>query len=151
MGNPSECVFCQIVAKEAPAEILMEWDDALAIEPLNPVTEGHTLILSKCHVFDFNDSPAVSAAVMLRAAEFTFDSGAMNVITSVGKDATQTIFHLHVHVVPRYKGDGLMLPWTGENKDRRLAVVGRATSAELVAELYARITDIPTGSRTLNG
>lgn len=110
----SDCIFCQIVAGEAPAAIVHEWDDALAFIPLNPVTPGHTLVIPRSHVADFAASPEVSAATMRRAAQFIHwraPSEAYNLITSRGREATQSVFHLHLHLVPRAKDDGLALPW----------------------------------------
>lgn len=105
------CVFCDIVSGRAPAEVMNIWPDALAIIPLGPVTPGHVLVLPRRHVTDATTDPEVTAATMRRAAEIA--SWPSNIITSVGGPATQTVFHLHVHVVPRREGDGLMLPWSG--------------------------------------
>nr|WP_280393070.1 HIT domain-containing protein [Nocardia wallacei] len=108
----SACVFCEIVAGTAPATVVEEWPDALAIVPLGPVVDGHVLIIPREHVADFADSPEATAATMKRAAEYTaarHDSA--NVITSMGRAATQSVFHLHIHVVPRTADDELMVPW----------------------------------------
>ncbi|MPZ27527.1 MAG: HIT domain-containing protein [Micromonosporaceae bacterium] len=105
------CVFCQIVARRAPAQIIHEWPDALAIVPLQPVAPGHLLVLPVQHVRDFMADPAVTAAVALRAAEIAHRP--CNLIASAGGAATQTVWHLHLHVVPRRSGDGLALPWSG--------------------------------------
>ncbi len=111
------CVFCEILAGRAPARIAAGWPDAFAIHPLNPVTAGHLLVIPHAHVADFRLDPAVSALVMARAAELAADLGGdMNLITSAGPAATQTVFHLHVHLVPRSIGDGLTLPWTGQHE-----------------------------------
>jgi histidine triad (HIT) family protein len=99
-----KCPFCEIVAGRAPAEIFHEWDDALAIVPLNPVTEGHLLVIPKVHVADVGHDPDVSAATMQRAAQLAASQWC-NVITSRGRVATQSVFHLHVHLVPRAEGD----------------------------------------------
>jgi histidine triad (HIT) family protein len=106
-------VFCEIVADRAPATIVQKWDDALAIVPLSPVVDGHTLIIPRRHVVDFTDVPMTSASMMLRAAEFASDRGweHANMLTSKGRAATQSVFHLHLHVVPRAEDDQLMLPW----------------------------------------
>lgn len=109
----SACPFCQIVAGEAPARRRAEWCDAVVIEPLNPVTPGHVLVIPKEHVGDALESPDATAVAMRRAAEWAI--GPCNIITSVGAEATQTVFHLHVHVVPRHEGDGLALPWTAHH------------------------------------
>lgn len=105
------CPFCDIVAGRAPASIFHEWDDALAIVPLNPVTEGHLLVIPKVHVADVGHDPDISAATMRRAAQLAASQWC-NVITSRGRVATQSVFHLHYHLVPRREGDGLALPWT---------------------------------------
>jgi histidine triad (HIT) family protein len=86
------------------------WDEAIAFVPLNPVTPGHLLVIPKRHVADVTENPTVSAAVMCAAAELA--TPPCNIITSAGREATQTVFHLHLHVVPRRAGDGLALPWT---------------------------------------
>jgi histidine triad (HIT) family protein len=113
------CPFCEIVAGRAAAAIIRRWDDALAIVPLDPVVYGHTLVIPKTHVTDFAADPDVTAATTRRAAELAgdFPAGAMNLITSRGKAATQSVFHLHLHLVPRTENDGLALPWySGRSK-----------------------------------
>jgi histidine triad (HIT) family protein len=112
---PEPCVFCEIIAGRSEVEwILMPdtWHDAVAFIPLDPVTEGHCLIVPKVHVKDFGQDPEVFAATARRAAELMrFTDRPMNIITSRGKAATQSIFHLHLHLVPRQENDGLALPW----------------------------------------
>ncbi|WP_428956677.1 HIT family protein [Streptomyces sp. cg35] len=105
------CPFCRIVAGVAPARVLREWPDTLAIVPLAAVTPGHVLVIPRAHVADVGVDPAVSARTMRRAAELAADLGECNIITSRGESATQTVFHLHLHVLPRYPEDGLALPW----------------------------------------
>lgn len=104
------CVFCQIV-RGASAEVVATWPDALAIQPLRPVVAGHLLVLPRVHVPDAMTDPVVTAATMQRAASIAHPP--CNLITSAGWAATQTVFHLHIHIVPRSDGDGLHLPWTG--------------------------------------
>lgn len=115
------CAFCHIVAGRAPAEHVFRWPGVIAFRPLDPVTKGHVLVVPKLHVADALTDPTVTGMVMARAAELA----AMkllapldcNLITSVGKAATQSVFHLHVHIVPRLRGDGLALPWTSRPAD----------------------------------
>ncbi|MFF3928305.1 HIT family protein [Streptomyces hirsutus] len=107
----SACVFCEIVAGRAPATIVREWPDALALVPLGPVVDGHTLVIPRQHVADFGEDPDVSATTMRRAAELAAGEQPMNLITSRGREATQSVFHLHLHLVPRAADDGLALPW----------------------------------------
>ncbi|MFD5294744.1 HIT family protein [Streptomyces mutabilis] len=105
------CPFCEIVAGRAHAQVAEEWDDTLAIVPLNPVVNGHLLVIPKEHVRDFVDDPVVSAQTMYRASELVAGLGSYNLITSKGRPATQSVFHLHLHLIPRAVDDGLALPW----------------------------------------
>ncbi len=104
------CVFCRIVAGTLAANVVRQWHDSMAIVPLDPVVDGH--VIPKVHVDHVWINPAVSATTMPRAAELARPP--CNVITSAGAEATQTVFHLHIHVIPRRDGDGLALPWTGQ-------------------------------------
>ena len=111
------CVFCEIIAGREPAQVVEEWPEALAIIPLNPVVEGHVLVIPKVHVKDFVEKPEVSAVTMMCAAELVAGMGSYNLITSKGRPATQSVFHLHLHLVPRAVNDGLALPWySGRSK-----------------------------------
>ena len=110
------CIFCQIIAGETqpPSGILKRWPDAVAFEPLNPVTPGHLLIVPVAHTRSFLDDPVVAAAAMARAADLAsrgLTYAQCNLITSCGEDATQSVYHLHLHLIPREAGDGLHLPW----------------------------------------
>lgn len=106
------CVFCDIIAGEAPAEFVMRGAYAVAIKPLKPVVEDHFIVLPTRHVADFSASPMVSAMTMEFAAEVAQRyAGDLNMITSRGPSATQSVFHLHLHLIPRRENDGLALPW----------------------------------------
>lgn len=117
------CVFCDIVEGYAPATVVREWNDAICIVPLNPVVSGHLLVLPRRHVQTVFSNPDVSAATMRRVAEMVHgverhhEPRDHNVITSAGRAATQTVSHLHFHLVPREMGDGLMLPWSDKGAD----------------------------------
>lgn len=113
----SGCIFCKIVNEDFPAGLITEWPDAIALHPLNPVVKGHILIIPRVHVQDFASDWHVTSITAGRACEFVSkqrDKQDFNLITSKGADATQTVFHLHMHLVPRRAGDGLALPWTGQ-------------------------------------
>lgn len=124
----SDCVFCAIIAGTEPATVLARWPDAIAIKPLHPVTPGHILIIPRYHTPDFAEAPWITAEAALRAAQWVRDKdiGDCNLITSKGAAATQTVMHLHVHVVPRRPGDGLALPWT--NSDHLSAQVAQLSN-----------------------
>jgi len=87
------------------------------LTPLNPVTEGHVLVIHRKHSADAAVNPDVASDLMFSAALWVQKRGIeANIITSIGPAATQTVFHTHVHVVPRRENDGLHLPWTGQVK-----------------------------------
>jgi histidine triad (HIT) family protein len=106
------CVFCEIIAGRAPATVVKDWPNALAIVPLKPVTDGHVLVMPKDHSADFTTGSEALLWAMMSAAQLAREMhGPMNLITSKGVEATQSVFHLHLHLVPRRKDDGLALPW----------------------------------------
>jgi len=108
------CVFCAIVAGEASAIRIHEDDDYLAILDIRPFTRGHTLVLPKRHSVDLTDTPPETLADMIaigqriaRAARATELADATNVGINDGPAASQTVFHIHLHVLPRRNGDKL--------------------------------------------
>ena len=105
-----DCPFCEIIAGHRPANIVASWPDAVAFPALAPVASGHVLVVPREHVADATDDPSVTAAAMRRASQIA--KKPCNIITSAGEAAMQTIFHLHLHVVPRRHEDGLSLPWS---------------------------------------
>lgn len=113
-GRPP-CVFCdyddedRILDEEEHVDI---GEAFLTIFPLNPVTKGHLLVVPRRHVADATVDPALAGRAFEIAAQLARDLDAANIITSMGEPATQTVFHLHLHVVPRRDGDGLRLPWS---------------------------------------
>jgi histidine triad (HIT) family protein len=120
-----DCVFCQIISKGAEVERILGWRPyrSFPLVPLQPVVPGHMLIIPLRHVRDALEDPELTGAVMESAAEYAASAGLFpcNIMTSVGREATQSVFHLHIHVVPRTEGDGLMLPWS-EQQARKLAI-----------------------------
>jgi len=105
------CVFCQIINGTAPGRIVRDRGDAIALVPLTPVTDGHVLIIPKQHVATAATDPIITAQTAVRAAQHARQYDSFNLITSAGRAATQSIDHLHIHVVPRTVDDGLMTPW----------------------------------------
>lgn len=108
----SDCVFCRIVCREEPADIVREWHEALAFRPLNPVTDGHVLVIPKVHVPDAAKWPHMAGMTMAHACQYAGQLGDFNLIASRGRAATQTVQHLCIEVIPRSPGDRLLLPWT---------------------------------------
>lgn len=115
------CAFCEIAAGRAPATIVREWPDALAIVPRNPVVDGHVLVIPRKHIAYPDQDPQVAGMAATRAAEWAWRQANglpsqtdYNLIVNAGPNASQTVYHLHWHYVPRRPEDGLTLPWTGQ-------------------------------------
>lgn len=113
------CPFCEIIAGRAPATIVRRWPYAIAIVPIGGVNAGHLLVIPTVHVADVGTDPIVSAYTMAAAAELAAEYDDCNIITSRGRHATQTVWHLHLHLLPRQAGDGLPLPWSARAARRR--------------------------------
>ena len=106
------CPFCKRIVQETYDHERSN-TYAVVFEPLEPVTPGHLLVVCRSHVESATGSTYLTGKVMELAATVALNLGEdANIITSVGELATQTVKHLHVHVVPRRAGDGLALPWT---------------------------------------
>ena len=109
------CVFCEIVAGGAPAIRIHEDDDYLAILDIRPFTPGHTLVIPKAHTVDVTDTPAETLAgimalgqrIALAARASGLGATGTNLAINDGKSAFQSVFHIHLHVVPRRDGDKL--------------------------------------------
>lgn len=105
-----DCVFCDREKIKTP--IVLESEKVIIFEPLNPVVKGHLLVVPKKHVADFTEDQETFLEVAMVASLSAQELGGdYNLITSKGKNATQSVFHLHVHLIPRRENDGLKLPW----------------------------------------
>jgi histidine triad (HIT) family protein len=114
-----DCVFCEIVAGESPATIVAQDELTVSFMDINPATRGHLLVVPRRHSADLLEiEPEAMAAVALTAQRLArnvienLGADGVNLINSCGRMAWQTVFHFHVHVIPRYRGDPLRLPWT---------------------------------------
>jgi histidine triad (HIT) family protein len=114
-----DCIFCKIVAGELPATIVRSDERTLAFMDIAPGTRGHCLVIPRTHAADLTDvSPDDLAACALAAQDLArraldgLGAEGVNLINSCRTAAWQTVFHFHVHVIPRYANDGLVLPWT---------------------------------------
>lgn len=113
-----ECTFCRIAAGRAPARVVVDYGGVLAFLPLRPASAGHTLVIPRRHVMGITDLDTPTAheltdaiLAVARIVESAFHPDGLNVVQSTGAAATQTVFHVHVHVVPRRVGDDLPSPW----------------------------------------
>lgn len=112
------CIFCKIAAGEIPSATLYEDEDFRVILDLNPASKGHALILPKEHyrnLFDLDDELASKALVLakkmtIRLKEILGCDG-YNIVQNNEESAGQTVFHFHMHMIPRYKGDKVGLGW----------------------------------------
>ena len=123
MADP-DCLFCKIVAGELPATIVAEDERTIAFMDINPATRGHALVIPRAHARDLydvdpEDLAAVAVAAQQLATRVRDNLGAdgVNLLNSSGAAAWQTVFHFHVHVIPRYEGDPLRLPWVPASGD----------------------------------
>jgi histidine triad (HIT) family protein len=121
----TNCVFCRIVARQIPATVVHEDEHTLAFMDLGHVNPGHVLVAVKAHVENLfgleNDQASAVSATMLRVARAIRDAFAphgLSVYQANGKAAGQTVLHYHLHLVPRYDGDGMALTWPVKNPPR---------------------------------
>jgi len=118
-GAMSDCLFCRIVAGELPSTRVHEDERVVALMDIFPATRGHVLVIPRAHAADLRDvapddlTAAAAAAQLLAGRAFDrLGAAGVTVMQSNGAAAWQTVFHYHVHVIPRYDGDPLVLPWT---------------------------------------
>ncbi|MFC6510233.1 HIT family protein [Promicromonospora citrea] len=119
MPASQDCIFCQIVAGAAPSTVVHEDDRTLAFMNIAPATPGHLLVIPKAHATDLLDVPpddlAASARTAQRIARRVTDvlgADGVNLVHATRPVAGQTVFHVHLHVLPRYVDDGVQGMWT---------------------------------------
>ncbi len=123
MHDP-DCIFCKVVAGEIPGEIVDSDDRTITVMDINPATRGHVVVIPRDHTENLlavseEDLAATMAAVrrMVERMQSTLAPAGFNVLNNMGRAAWQSIFHFHVHVIPRYADDPLQLPWLPEPAD----------------------------------
>jgi len=121
----NDCVFCRIVAQQIPATVVYEDEATLAFMDIGQVNPGHVLVACKAHVeniYDLADAQAAavfrSAVRVARAIRAAFNPPGLSVYQANGKRAGQTVFHFHLHVLPRHDADGMQLVWPVNNPPR---------------------------------
>ena len=133
----NNCIFCKIANGEIPSKTLYEDEQFRVILDLGPATKGHALILPKEHFANLYELPDETAAGVMKLAKKMavqmsqkLKSDGFNLVQNNGEIAGQTVFHFHLHLIPRYKGDGQRIGW----------VPGEATLEEL-EEIKNAVTD----------
>ncbi len=125
----SNCVFCRIVAKEIPAAVVYEDEHTLAFMDAGQVNPGHVLVAAKGHaenIYELSDAQAAgllrAAAHVARAIRDAYQPQGLSVYQANGKAAWQSVFHYHMHLVPRHENDGMALTWPAKNPPREKLV-----------------------------
>jgi histidine triad (HIT) family protein len=118
------CIFCKVLAGEIPGEQIDSDERTLTVMDINPATRGHAVVISRTHaenLFELDDDDLLAVMVATRRVadrmRATLQPAGFNVLHNIGRAAWQSIFHFHVHVIPRYENDPLQLPWLPEPAD----------------------------------
>jgi len=113
-----DCIFCKIVAGELPSQRVDEDERTIAFMDISPATRGHALVIPRRHArnlleieADDLEATILAAQRLARRASERLGCEGVNLLNSCGSQAWQTVFHFHVHVIPRYSDDPLRLPW----------------------------------------
>ena len=119
-----DCVFCKIVNGDIPSNTIYENSEFKVIMEISPATKGHVLVLPKEHFKDIYDIDAETAgklfqlaAVVARALKEVLHCDGLNIIQNNGEIAGQTVFHFHMHLIPRYEGDDVTVKWKEHSMD----------------------------------
>ncbi|WP_102271910.1 HIT family protein [Cytobacillus massiliigabonensis] len=121
----SDCIFCKIVNGDIPSYKVFENEHVMAFLDISQITKGHTLIIPKIHnenIYDLSPEAARNIFEVVpqiaNAIKEQFNPVGMNVITNTGEQAGQTVFHYHMHLIPRYgSGDGFGAVWKSHQSD----------------------------------
>jgi histidine triad (HIT) family protein len=115
---PDPCIFCGIVAGEVPGQIIDSDENTIAFMDINPATRGHALVVPRTHsadLFEISDEDLshtmLAARRLAQRIREVLEPDGFNLLNSCGDAAWQTVFHFHIHVIPRYEDDPLKLPW----------------------------------------
>ena len=125
MAADPDCLFCKIVAGEVPSTRVFEDERTVAFMDINPATRGHLLVVPREHAADVHaidpedlKAVVVTAKGLAQRVRDKLGADGVNLLNSTGSVAWQTVFHFHLHVIPRYDGDPLRLPWQPAPGDR---------------------------------
>jgi len=127
------CVFCKIARNEAPASLVYDDNEIIAFLDARPVNEGHTLVITREHYVDIYDTPEEEIAHLFKivkkvayAVKKSEKADGLSIFQNNGRAANQVVFHLHVHVIPRYEG---------QSSQRTREVVGQSRLDEVAARI----------------
>ena len=129
-----DCIFCAIVAGDAPAQIVDSDEHTLSFMDINPFTPGHALVIPRAHSADLIEIPdadlqrtMVAARRLTARMQETLEPDGFNILNACGAAAWQTVFHFHLHVIPRYEDDPMKLPVIprGGDTDEIARIAGR--------------------------
>ncbi|KKW68940.1 histidine triad (HIT) protein [Lampropedia cohaerens] len=144
---PGTCIFCKIIAGEAPAAIVHEDELTIAFMDLGQVTPGHVLVATKRHAQDLYALTRAECAAVMQASQHiaqavrqAFTPSGLTLLQANGRDGGQTVFHFHMHVVPRHADDGVALTWPRKEP-------GQATLAQYAGQIRAALQEQGAGSR----
>ncbi len=122
--SDQDCIFCKIIRGELPAQIVDQDERTVAFMDISPATRGHALVVPRTHARNLLEiEPADLEATILGAQRLAkkmppaLGADGVNLLNSCGSEAWQTVFHFHIHVIPRYRDDPLRLPWTPHEGD----------------------------------
>ena len=126
MSN-SNCIFCKIANGEIPSKTLYEDDSFRVILDISPASKGHSIILPKTHASNIYELPDKEASEIMIVAKKvatvlkdTLCCDGMNILQNNGESAGQTVFHLHVHLIPRYHNDSVTIHWNADGETNSL-------------------------------
>jgi len=118
------CIFCKVVAGELPSEQIDSDERTITVMDINPATRGHAVVITRTHAENLSEVSDEDALAAMQSARrvvdrmrATLEPAGFNILHNIGRAAWQSIFHFHVHVVPRYVDDPLELPWVPEPAD----------------------------------
>ena len=121
---PDDCLFCGIIAGSIPSQTIDSDEHTVAFMDIAPATPGHALVVPRAHSADLLEigekdlsATMLAAQRLARRMKVVLDADGINLINACGAAAWQTVFHFHIHVVPRYEHDPLKLPWVPEEGD----------------------------------
>ena len=135
----NDCIFCKIAKVEIPSATVYEDDDFRVIMDISPASEGHMIILPKEHaanVYDLSDATAskiyVLAKKLATALKDELDCDGINILQNNGEAAGQSVFHLHMHIIPRYYSDDISIRWNqGKSDTDSLAELAKSIGQRL--------------------